>query len=238
MKSNKFIYILVLGLFLSFLGCKKVKTPEAALEREKWISGFTDSVEYYQERSSQIQQQLDIINNKINGILEEFDYVKNPREVTGYYLLKGWKNKIPFTQTAIYARINDNEKLELIATLTGGTFNKISVGNYSSEIVPHDQAFNYRHERFNTVYFSGGKADTICEYIANHVSDKINLDFIEGTKKKTFVIPNDEREMIYKTWNLFKTKKESLTLQKEQWICSRKIDTFRRIMDSNNKLEN
>ena len=238
MKQRILFYVVPALTILSLVGCKKVKTPEAALEREKWIAGFTDSVDYYKKRSEQLQQQLDIVNNKINGLLGNFEYIKKPREVTGYYLLKGWSKKIPFTSTGIYARINDNEKLELIATLAGSTFNRISVGGFYSETVPHDQAFNYRHERFNTVYFSGGKVDTIVNYIADNAQDKLNLEFIEGGKRKNFLLPSDEKDMIAQTWKLFESKREAITLQKEQWICSRKIDTFIRMMDANNKLDN
>ena len=236
----KIVFIVSLAFIelISIAGCKKIKTPDAAIEREQWISGFSDSVEYYQHRSSQLEDQLNIVNNKINGLLQNFEFIKNPREVSGYYLLKGWSKKLPFTSTAIYARINENEKLELIATLAGGTFNRIGVGDCYSEIVPHDQAFNYRHERFNTVYFTGGKADTIIEYIARHELNKINLEFIEGSRKKNFIIPADEKEMITQTWNLFEAKKDAMTLQKEQWICSRKIETFRRILNEENKLGN
>lgn len=236
-KLNLFIVISIIASLFS-LSCKKIKTPEAAIERENWIAGFSDSIEYYKLQSSQLQQQLDLVNEKINHLLENFEYIKNPKEVTGYYILKGWNKKIPFTTTALYARINDYEKLELIATLAGSTFNRIGVDNFYSEIVPHDQAFNYRHERFNTVYFSGGKADTIAMYISNHSSDKINLEFVEGSKNKKFLIPNDEKEMISKTWKLFELKRDAMALQKEQWICSRKIETFLRILNSENKLIN
>ena len=95
MKQRILFYVVFALTILSLGGCKKVKTPEAALEREKWIAGFTDSVDYYKKRSEQLQQQLDIVNNKINGLLGNFEYIKKPREVTGYYLLKGWSKKNP-----------------------------------------------------------------------------------------------------------------------------------------------
>lgn len=226
---------------ISLLGCAKIKTPEAVREREAWITSFTDSVAYYKDLSSKIENRLDEINKNINVSLENFELVKKAREVTGYYLLKGWQNKIPFTTTGIYARINENEKIELIATMAGGTFNRVGVGEssveYYSEIVPHDQAFNYRHGTYNTVYFSGGKADTIAQYIASHSLDKIKLEFIEGSKKREFIIPQDEKNMISQTWNLYNSQMEAHTLQKELWLTARKIDTFRRLMDEDNKLE-
>ena len=237
--KRKYLYIIFLIFTISsVVSCKKIKKPDAEIEREEWIAGFSDSVEYYQDLSRQISEHLDLINSKIGNMLDNFELIKKPREVSGYYLLKGWSKKIPFTTTAIYARINENEKFELIATLAGATFNRISVGDFYSETVPHDQAFNYRHDRYNTVYFSSGKADTIGEYIYNHQGDKINLKFLEGSKEKNFIIPNDEKEMISQTWNLYHSKLEAHELQKELWIASRKIEAFRRMLDSQNKLEN
>ncbi|MCH5226303.1 MAG: hypothetical protein J1F16_00580 [Muribaculaceae bacterium] len=239
MKKN---YILSgLTFILLFLGCSKIKTPEAKIEREKWIAGFSDSIDYYKQQTQRIEENLQEINSKISNQLENFEMIKKAREVSGYYLLKGWSSKVPFTTTSIYARINENEKIELIATLQGSTFNQIAVGDGVSEVysekVPHDQAFNFRHERYNTVYFSGGKADTIAQFIAEHKTEKITLKFLEGKVKQNFIIPGNEKDMISSTWNLFNSQMEARTLQKELWICSRKIDTFRRMMDANKEME-
>ena len=234
MKIIKKITVVGLGIIL-VAGCAKVKTPEAQLEREQWIAGFSDSVEYYKNRTEEIDSRLKELKTRIDKELENFEHINNPREVTGYYLLKGWNKKIPLTSTGIYARLNQNEQIELIATLSGSTFNRIGVGTGNSEIysetVPHDQALNYRHRLYNTVYFSGGKADTITEYIAKHHSDKITLEFLENSTKKKFIIPEDEKEMINVTWQLFDLQRQAHVLQKELWICSRKIDTFRRFQE-------
>lgn len=240
MKRRIFFLIGITGICLALLelsSCKKLKTPEAQTKREEWIASFADSIAYYENQNKLVEVNLERKNAEVENLLENFEYVNNPREVTGYYLLKGWQSKIPFKTTGIYARINNNEKLELIATLAGSTFNRIAVGTpsmeYYSEVVPHDQAFNYRHNSFNTVYFSGGKADTIAEYIARHHSEKINLDFLDSSRKKSFFIPEDEKEMIYQTWNLFSAKSEALSLQKELWLNARKIDTFKRMTEMN-----
>lgn len=233
MKSIDLFIYFVVGF--SLCACGKVKKTEAEIERENWISGFSDSITYYQEKSKELESELNTINSQIAGQLNNFEMVKKPREVSGYYLLKGWEKKLPMTSTSIYARINENEKLELIATLAGSTFNQIRVGDYSSEVMKHDQAFNFRHDRFNTVYFTGGKADTIAEYIANHKNEKVTLEYLEGKIKKNFVIPENEKDMISQTWTLFSSQIEARQLQKEFWISSRKIDTFRRIMDELNR---
>lgn len=242
MKNKATPYLLSVVIIVNILGCARIKKTDAEKERENWISSFTDSIAYYQERYAVIESQLNNLNNEISTMVEDFDYIKNPREVSGYYLLKGWKSKIPFTTTSIYARINENEKLELIATLAGSTFNRIGVGigasEFFTETVPHDQAFNFRHERFNTVYFSGGKADTITDFIVAHNADKVNMEFIEGDRKKNFLIPQDEKNMINQTWKLYSSQVEAHKMQKELWMCSKKIEAFRRIMDASNQREN
>lgn len=229
-------YLIFSLLIISAVGCVKIKKTDAEYERDNWIAGFTDSIEYYQKRKSQIEIALQDINSQIVSQLNDFEMIKKPREVSGYYLLKGWSSKIPFSSTGIYARINENEKIELIATLAGSTFNQIEVGsgdsNFFSEVMRHDQAFNFRHERFNTVYFSGGKADTIAQFIAGHYNDKIDLKFLEGKIRKNFQIPENEKNMIRKTWNLYNSQVEARKLQKELFISSKKIDTFHRLLDA------
>lgn len=223
--------ILLLSLTSSFYSCKKLKTPEVIQERENWYESFADSIIYYENEAKQIEQCLENINSRISSLLNNFEKVSKAREVTGYYLLKGWNNKIPLQTTGIYARINENENLEIIATLAGGTFNQIEIGNFCSEVVRHDQALNYRHPTFNTVFFTGGKADTIAQYISNHESENLKLYFVEGGRKTSFILPLNEKEMISKTWNLYNNQTEAHKLQKELAICSRKIDTFRRLKD-------
>lgn len=237
MKKVSNLYILII-LFAFIASCARIRKSDAEVEREDWIRGFNDSIEYYQIKSHQLEDELAKLNVEINSALENFEFIKNPKEVSGYYLLQGWKNKIPMTTTGIYARINENEKLELIATLSGGIFDRIGVGTGKpevySETVPNDQAFNFRHERFNRVYFEGGKADTLAMYIDQHLKDKIYLEFLGGKKNRNFLIPGNQREMIALTYNLYTLQRQAKSLQKELWICSKKIETFRRIQDENN----
>lgn len=66
------------------------------------------------------------------------------------------------------------------------------------------------------------------------MSEKLKLDFLEGNKKTSFSLPTEEKSMISQTWNLYSSQLEAKKLQKELWICSKKIDTFRRIMEMQN----
>lgn len=231
-----FIITLILG------SCVKIKKPEALSEREQWINSFHDSIEIYQKQTADIEAELNNCNARMGDILNKFEHISNPREVTGYYILKGWKSKTPLTSTGIFARITENENLELIATLSGGTFNKISVsdGNSIAEssVVPHDQALNYRHSSYNTVCFSGEKTDSLIQFIANHHASALKLNFMEGgSNKKSFTIPADEKDMIFQTWSLFEAQLQQKQLQKQLWINSRKIATYRRMLESPDSLK-
>ena len=242
--KNRYLFNLgsIILITAILCGCVKIKKSDAEYEREEWIAGFADSIEYYKQRAGNIELRLNDLNSKISSQLDDFEKIRNPREVEGYYLLKSWKNKLPLTSTGLYARINENEKFEMLATLSGAGFNQIGIkdGNeiLKSEVVPHDQAFNFRHERYTTVYFYGGKVDTIADYIANNSDKKIALEFLEGKVKKNYIIPDNEKQMIAKTWQLYSSQKEAMSLQKELWICSKKIETFRRIMDENEIKDN
>lgn len=228
----KNIYIGILGLLaltVASSSCTKVRMTEAEKEREAWVESFDDSIAFYKHKTAEIEVKLGEINADMASLLDDFEMVNNPKEVEGYYILKGWQSKLPLTSTGIIARINQGEKLELIATLAGATFNQIEIGNCRSEVVKHDQAFNYRHKTYNTVYFSGDKADSIAEYIAIHKNEALKLNFLEGGVKKSFALTDADKNMISKTWNLYWGQKESHELQKEMWMCSKKIETFRRL---------
>lgn len=234
---NKIFYLILFSVILIITGnsCKKLKTPDAVKEREEWISSFKDSVNHYQQIIEISETELNEMNKKIQGMMDEFEYVSNPRQVEGFYLLKGWKDKIPMTKTGIYARLTESNTLELLATLSGGTFNQIKISadgdEIMSNVVKHDQALNYRQNNLNTVCFSGEATDSIAEFIYGYRIYKIKLDFIEGGVEKSFDIPDDQKTMIAKTWELYESQFESRKLEKEIWISSRKIDTYRVIMD-------
>lgn len=218
--------------------CSRIKKTEAEYQREDWIQSFSDSISFYEEKNNEINDSLHLLQSEIEPLLNNFDFVNNPKEVEGYYLLKGWEKKVPLSSTGIFARINQKEKLELIATLKGQNFNQLEIDSdneiISSEIVPHDQALNYRYNGLNRVCFSGEKADSLAQFIAYNSSQKITLQFVDGQKSKKFIIPDNEKDMIKKTFELYSIQKKIHILEKEQWISNKKIQTFRSLMDKNN----
>ena len=233
MKISIIVTLITSAIILS-CSCSRVEKTEAEREREEWIAGFNDSISYYKNLSDDITLKLDNLNSEINTLLENFEFIRNPREVSGYYIMKGWNSKLPFVNTGIYARINEGEKLELIATLGGATFNQISVGGIRSEVRHHDQAFNFRHERFNTVYFSGEETDSLARYIYENKNNALKLEYLEGNRPRVFSLPENEKNMVAQTWLLYSNQSEAHKLQKELWIASRKIETFRRLLNMEN----
>lgn len=241
MKSKFGIFFIVMVL-LSVLGCNRIKTPEAVAQREDWINSFNDSLDYYDNQMKIVDSRLSDCNDKINSLIGDFQYVKNPREVTGYHILKGWNSKLPFTTTAVYARISDDEKLELIATLAGGTFNKIGITDgaheVSSQTVAHDQALNFRHSGYNTVCFIGEEADSIARFISQNKDKKLTLSFYEGeSRKKNFALPDNEKNMIATTWDLIDIQNQQKELQKELWLTSQKINICRKMIEKSDSIQ-
>ena len=229
-----FITLMVLGFF----SCKKLKTPEAVEEREKWIQSFNDSIKECEIIMNTAEIELGELNKTINSMMDGFEYVSNPRAVDGYYIIKDWQKKIPMSKTGIYARLTEQNTLELIATLQGGEFDQISVytdgEELKSSVVKYDQALNYRHNNLNTVCFSGGACDSIAEFIYGYKGHKIKLEFLNGKSSKHIDIPGDEKDMIARTWELYDTQKEIRKLEKDIWISSKKINTYRIMLEKQN----
>lgn len=186
-------------------------------------------------------ESLEMLHKEIADLLNDFRHVSNPREVTGYYIYKDWENKLPLKKTGLIARLNENEKIELIATLSGGVFNQIEIsspsGSIISNVVPHDQAFNYRTGSYNTVCFSGETADSIAGYIYTHKNDNLKLIFLNGKKTGELNLPEDEKVMVGQTWKLFDSQYEVKILQRKLNIYSNAVNACRRLLDENEKME-
>lgn len=239
----KYINIVLFALIiLSSFSCKKLKTPDAVSEREEWIKSFSDSIQDCERTIETAEIQLGELNNNIESMLKDFEYFSNPKAVEGFYILKDWQKKIPMTKSGIYARLTEQNSLELIATLSGGEFDQISVSSDGEElksaVVKYDQALNYRYNNLNTVCFSGGACDSIAELIYGYKGSKIKLDFLNGKSPKHIDIPGDEKEMIAKTWELYDAQREVRKLEKDIWVSSKKIDTYRTMLDNNQNSSN
>lgn len=227
--------IAVVAAALLLLPSCRVKTPEAVKERQNWLLSLNDSIAGYEKQKAEVENQLSEAREKVGAIVGNFDYVNNPRQVEGYYIFNGWKERYPLQKTGLVARVTEDERFELIATLTGAHFNEIGVTaageTLSSEVVPHDQAFNYRAGNLNTVCFSGARADSVGEFIASHSNSDISVVYLEGKKTGALTLPYDEKKMIALTWELYSAQRRLHSLEKELPCLSGKIAACRRMLE-------
>ena len=242
MKRSVIFPLLIALPFLILCSCG-LKKSEAHKEREAWIESLNDSITFYKMQVDDFTERLDDLHKEIADMLTDFEHVSNPREVTGYYICKDWVKKIPLNKSGIYARLSEDEKLEINATMMGGVFNQIQVSSPSatmeSEIVPHDQAFNYRIGNKNMVWFSGNEADTIAEFIKDNLTEKLTLTFLNGEKKSgSIVIPDDEKEMIAQTWRLYESQLEVRMLQRKIRVYSNAVNACRSLIDGATPMDN
>ena len=132
--------ILSFGLLCSCSG--KEKQSEVAQQRAAWIKSFKDSTTAIRSEMEQINTDICKYQNDISVLLSDFEVIDNPKYVEKYSVYKGWKDYDTGAKTGILLRLCENSTLELIATLQGGYFDKISVTveneSLSSEIVPYD----------------------------------------------------------------------------------------------------
>lgn len=242
MKRLNLAYVFVVSAAMLLEGCA-VKSPKAAEEREAWLESLNDSIALYREQSVQVESALDLQRKEVENIISEFTYVNNPREVEGYYLYKGWEQRYRERQPGLLARITEDERLELTATYVGEPFNQIGVEAgtevVKSQVVPHDQALNYRIEsdRRSTVSFSGSAADSIGEFIALNKNKDIKLLFYQGKCVGVTSLGKGVSDMIGATWQLYAAQKKMHQLEKELTRLSGKTAACRRLMDSADKNE-
>lgn len=222
----------ILLLAASSCSVKKTKSEE---EREQWLYSLNDSISKYKGEIDSATSALTASQTEVGEMISNFEHVSNPREVEGYYIYNGWKNRYPLQQTGLVARITEDERFELIAVLSGGNFNQIMVSGGSGEaftkVVPHDQALNYRAGKLNTVCFYGGAADTVGMYISDNMPDNLTVTYLNGGKTSSFKLPADEKEMIAATYQLYAAQKESNRLERAIPMLSKRIDSCRRMLE-------
>ena len=236
MKTHHIILSLIAAATLS-TGCVRVKKPAAAEEREQWILSLNDSIADYQRQIEDANNELASLNTEVSGLISNFEHVSNPRLVEGYYIYRSWASRYPLTSTGIVARITQDEGFEIIAALTGGHFNQISVTSEgmeaTSDIVPHAQALNYRAGNLNTVCFYGEKADSIGSLIHRDPSAAATLVYLNGGKTGSHTLSDAEKEMISATWQLFSSQRSVHSLERKIPMLSRRINVCRQMIEAN-----
>lgn len=234
MKIKKLIAFAAIASIL--LPSCRVKTPQAVEERENWLLSLNDSIAKYEKERGEVELRLQEAREKVGQMIGDFDYVKNPRQVEGYYIFNGWKDRYPMLKTALVARVTEDERFELIATLTGAHFNEIGVTaageTVSTNVVPHDQALNYRAGNLNTVCFADSAANSVGEFIAAHSTGDITVAYLNGNRTGSLTLPSDEKQMISRTWELYAAQRNLHSLEKELPRLSGKIAACRRMLEN------
>ena len=108
-------------LLTAATGCNRRNEAKERVqaEREKWEASLPDSLKAVEHQTDSIKAELQALTNSFDAMVHTFEYVDNPREVEGYYIAGAWKGNYPLKSAGLVARITKNEKLELIAALSG-----------------------------------------------------------------------------------------------------------------------
>lgn len=231
------IFAITLAVFLLMSCAGRENKSNKELKYDKWVESLDDSIKSEEDNIRLTEDSIRIYHEEIGKMLKLFSYVDNPRQVEGYTILSSWKNRYPLTSTGIVARITKSERFELIAVLRGGNFNQISVLSgdtvISSDVVPYDQALNYRTGGLNTVAFSGIKADSIGRFISTHENKTVTVRFLPSSS--TLKLSGEQLVMIAVTWRMYSTQKNVERMERSLPLMHKKIDAYRRIKDSNAK---
>lgn len=223
MKHNKLHIILPLSAALALGGACGLgscggssKSNNEASAHEKWLQSLNDSIDALRLQVDSVNNELETLRTEVGSLLESFERVDDPRQVEGFTIYKGWARRYPLTQTGVAARMTENEDLEIVAALSGGTFDRLraigSGGSAQTARVPHDQALNYRAGGLNTVAFSGAAADSVGAIIAAS-SSPVEIQFMGGSGGK-HRLSAAEQEMIAATWRLTDARKRTSHLER------------------------
>lgn len=223
------LFLIIIVLFAACGGSEKDKSA-ASDKREAWMNSLQDSLEVTR---SELQSAMDRSMQEDSiaiQLAKEFRQVSNPKHVESYLIVSGFEKYAVESQTGLIARITENRRLELIATLKGGTFTHIQITagaqTVSSDEVPFDQALNYRLGNVNIVAFSGAKADSIAQFIADHRDAKIQVSYMGKSKSGALTLSDKQKEMITKTWKYIDAVNRSEEYSMQALLLKEKIKIF------------
>lgn len=224
MNYKKYIVPAICLMLVGAGGCKKVVKSDAATAHEAWVESLNDSVAATRAQIETGLAEIDSLHQEVGRLLESFDRVDDPRQVEPYTIASGWKEKYPLTSTGVIARLTEGEQLELIAVLKGGTFEHLTVsspdmGERQTDVVPYDQALNYRAGGLNTVAFTGARADSVAQLIAEAAPGTVTV----GYGKSFANLAADQQAMIARTWKLYDAHRRAQQLERSLPILNEKI---------------
>lgn len=227
---QRYIKLLPIAAIL-FTSCVQRNTESGDKARADYASTLNDSIESLKQEIDSCNAKADILRSEVGEELKAFTGVSNAREAAPYYILTSHKNRYPLSSTGVIARINDSSQFELIAALSGKAFEKIKVeanGNtLTSQVVPNDQALNYRTDALTTVTFTGAATDSIGQFISDNSESAIKLIYIQSHDVQTYNIPTDNAQMIAATYKLYSTQRELNRLERRVPMLNEKINLLR-----------
>lgn len=213
-------------------GCAK-KSDSGEKAHVSYKEALEDSIKNVTTQIDSCNDMADILSDKVSNLLPEFRAVNKAREVEGYMIFQGWENRYPLQSTGLVARLSASRQLELVAVLNGGVFDRIRVNvpstSVESDIVPYDQAMNYRQGGRNTVLFVGNEADSIASLIADNELNPITVTFLNGGRTTgSWKMSNDYAKMITITWLLYSSNIEQQKLTQKSLLLTEKLKLLRR----------
>lgn len=230
MKTIKYLNLATVALM--FLSACVSRTNDGEKARADYAQSLEDSIKIVKAEIDSCDQQIQIKREQISEWMRDFTTVANPREAGSYMILTSFKNHYPLSSTCLAARINDNNQFELIGALAGKAFDNIVVQGPSvsaaSAVVPNDQALNYRTPALTTVLFTGEKADSIGELIADNELNPLTVTFMQGSSAvQSWKISAENAKVISYTYLLFKETRELNRLERRVPMLNEKINLLR-----------
>lgn len=224
--------ILIIAATVLLFGSCGRKNESGEKARADYDRSLSDSIAVVEQEIDSCDTQIGILRERVNGWVSDFTTVSNPREAGSYMILTSFKDRYPLTSTGLLARINDNNGFELVAALSGRAFDRITVQTSSvsatSDVVPNDQALNYRTASLTTVMFTGAAADSVGSLVADNVSEPITVIYAGASGSvQSWRLPEPNAKMIAYTYMMYKSNKELNRLERRVPMLHEKINLLR-----------
>lgn len=227
---NRIGYVIA-GCLVLLTGCGGANTDKSAKAKQDYIESLEDSIRNIQTTIDSCNSQISILREDIESRLPDFVTVANPREVGSYTIMSSWRDKYPLTSTGLIARLDANNRFELVAALSGKPFNRITIQapdeSVSTDVVQADQALNYQTGSLTTVLFTGEVADLVGQLIADNELNPLTVIFDNGSPVSSWKLPAGNSKMISYTYALSKDMKELKRLENQVPMLNEKIKIIR-----------
>lgn len=235
MKFTTLLYSAALMCVAIAPACGRKTDGRGEKAKAAYAASLEDSIRAVQQEIDSCKSQIEFLRQDIAGLLPNFTTVSNPREVGSYMILTQWKGRYPLTQTGVVARIDNNNRFELIAA-NAKPFDRITVKSptsaVSSALVPNDQALNYRTATLTTVMFAGDEADAIGRLVADNALNPLSVIFEYGSPVNTWKMPLETSKMISLTYALYRNTRDMQRLERRVPMLHEKINLIRQHKDS------